>query len=71
MSEIVSFEIFYGTVEIVETSERTPTGFRMGGYSIYRDRYGREVKRTENQWSVNVTCEPDQINMARAAGIRL
>lgn len=39
---------FFGHVEIVSTEWREGDDLVLGGYSIERDRHGREVSRTKN-----------------------
>ena len=57
---MVNIDELLGSVKLVATSQHFPDGgYRLGSYAIYYDRFGQEVRRTENQWNVLVTVEPN------------
>jgi hypothetical protein len=49
--QIIRISEMFGTVQIVPVQELRNGRLYMGGYSIRRDRHGREVSRTEVTWN--------------------
>jgi len=52
-------DILYGSIELVQTYAVQGDQVWMGGYSIRRDREGKEISRTPNTWNVRMSNVPD------------
>lgn len=59
-SEMIKIDVIYGSIQLVQTSEVRGSKIYMGGYAIHRDRYGKEVRRTPNQWNGVMECHTNE-----------
>ncbi len=68
--QMINIEDCFGSMELVQTQKVEGTKLYMGGYAIHRDRTGREIRRTENQWNCSLECWTTE-EAERLAGVRL
>lgn len=52
---LINLDLCFGSVEIITTERREGNALVLGGYSITRDRHGREVSRTEDRETCRMT----------------